>query len=151
MGASKYLPQYKSSCRKWVLVLHISYSNLSSRVVNLQGLDKYGSKHTGSRTNVQARIGGTYGQMKTDGLYRREGKNGVYLLLLLFLLLLLGVDIFVVVTATINGLNWEHLFTLPVSLLLWSGPIFLGTVAFFFLSPLPANVSPPPQPWLHIF
>ena len=29
MGASKYLPQYKSSCRKWVLVLHISYSNLS--------------------------------------------------------------------------------------------------------------------------
>ena len=27
MGASKYLPQYKSSCGKWVLGLHIIYSN----------------------------------------------------------------------------------------------------------------------------
>ena len=40
-------------------------------------VDKYGSTHIGRRTNGQANIGGTYGQMRTDGVYRREGTNGV--------------------------------------------------------------------------
>ena len=79
MGASKYLPHYKSSRVKWVLELYIFYSNWSSRVVNLRGLDKYGSKHIGRRTNRQANIGGTYGQMRTDVVYRREGTNIVYI------------------------------------------------------------------------
>ena len=35
------------------------------------------SKDIGRRTNVEANIGGTYGQMRTDGVYRREGTNGV--------------------------------------------------------------------------
>ena len=43
-------------------------------------LDKYGSKHTGSQTNVQAKIRGTYGQMRTDRVYILEGTNGVYIL-----------------------------------------------------------------------
>ena len=43
-----------------------------------EGLDKYGSKHKDKRTNVQVKIGGPYGQMRTDGVYRREGTNGVY-------------------------------------------------------------------------
>ena len=59
--------------------LYILYSNLSSRVVNLRGIDKYGSKHIGRRTILQANIGGTYGKMRTDGVYRREGTNGVYI------------------------------------------------------------------------
>ena len=42
-------------------------------VVNLRGLDKYGSKHTGSKTNMQAKIGGTYDQIRMDGVYIREG------------------------------------------------------------------------------
>ena len=41
--------------------------------------DKYGSKHTGKRTNVQANIGGTYSQMRTNIVYRREQTNGVYI------------------------------------------------------------------------
>ena len=79
MVVSKYLPHYKSSCGKWVLRLHIFYSNLSSSVINLRGLDKYGSKYTGSRTDVKAKIGGMYRQMRTDGVYRQEGTNGVYI------------------------------------------------------------------------
>ena len=59
MGAYKYLPHYKSSRVKWALELHIFYSNWSSIVINLQVLDKYGSKHTGNRENVQAKIGRT--------------------------------------------------------------------------------------------
>ena len=49
-------------------------------VVNFQGLDKYGSKHTGNRTIIQANIGGKNGKMRTDGVYRKEGTNGVYIL-----------------------------------------------------------------------
>ena len=45
----------------------------------MRGLDKYGSKHTGSRTNVQPKFGGTYGQMRPDGVYIREVTNGVYI------------------------------------------------------------------------
>ena len=36
---------------------------------------KHGSKHTGSKTNIQAKIGGTYERIKTEGLYIQEGKN----------------------------------------------------------------------------
>ena len=79
MGASKYLPHYKISHVKWVLELHIFYSDWSSRVVNLRGLDKYGSEHIGSHTDIQAKVGGTYRQMKMDVVYRREGTNGVYI------------------------------------------------------------------------
>ena len=32
-------------------------------------LDKYGSKHTGSQTNIQAKIGGTYKRIRTDGVH----------------------------------------------------------------------------------
>ena len=78
MGASKYLPHYKISCGKRVLGLHIFYSNRSSRVVNLRGLDKYGSKYTGSRKNVQAKIRETYRQMRTDGVYIREGTSAIH-------------------------------------------------------------------------
>ena len=42
-------------------------------VVNLWGLDKYGGKHTGSHTNIQAKIGGTNEQIRTDGVYIGEG------------------------------------------------------------------------------
>ena len=42
-------------------------------------VDKYGSKHTGSQTNIQTNIGGTYGQIRTDGVYIREGTFGVYI------------------------------------------------------------------------
>ena len=42
-------------------------------------LDKYGSKHTGSQTNVQAKIRGTYERIRTDGVYIREGTGGVYI------------------------------------------------------------------------
>ena len=52
--------------------IYIFYSNQSSLVVNLRGLDKYGSKHTGSHTNMQAKIGGMYKQIRTDGLYIYE-------------------------------------------------------------------------------
>ena len=60
MVASKYLPHYKSSRGKWVLVLHIYIfdSNRSSMVINLRGLDKYESNHTGD--------GKTDGQTRTD-------------------------------------------------------------------------------------
>ena len=40
--------------------IYIYYSNRPSMVVNLWGLDKYGSKHTGSQTSIQEKIGGTY-------------------------------------------------------------------------------------------
>ena len=63
MGASKYLPHYKISCVKWVLVLHIYiYSNQSSMVINLRGLDKYESNHRGDE--------------KTDGQTRTEVCTG---------------------------------------------------------------------------
>ena len=45
----------------------------------MRGLDKYGSKNTGRWTNVQAKIGGTYGQMITDGVYSQEGTNIVHI------------------------------------------------------------------------
>ena len=48
-------------------------------VVNLRGLDKYGSKHTGSQTKIQAKIGETYEQMRTDGVYIQEGTVGLYI------------------------------------------------------------------------
>ena len=48
-------------------------------VVNFRGLDKYCSKHTGSQTNIQANIGGTYEQTRTDGVYIQEGTVGVYI------------------------------------------------------------------------
>ena len=38
-------------------------------------LNKYATKHIGSRTNVQATIGGMYRQMRMGGVYRREGKK----------------------------------------------------------------------------
>ena len=41
-------------------------------------VDKYGSKHTGSRTIVQAKIGGTYGQMRTDGVNTRRNKRSIH-------------------------------------------------------------------------
>ena len=47
--------------------------------VNLRGLDKYGSKHTGSQTNIQAKIGGTNDRIRTDGVYIREGTVRVYI------------------------------------------------------------------------
>ena len=48
-------------------------------VVNLLGLDKYGSKHTGSQKNIQAKIGGTNERIRTDGVYTLEGTVGVYI------------------------------------------------------------------------
>ena len=59
--------------------IYIYYSNRSSMVVNLRGLDKYGSKHTGSQTKIQAKIGETYEQMRTDGVYIQEGTVGLYI------------------------------------------------------------------------
>ena len=44
----------------------------------MQGLDKYGSNHTGSRKNVQAKIRGTYSQMRMDGVYREEKEQTDY-------------------------------------------------------------------------
>ena len=40
-------------------------------------LEIYGSKHTGSYTNIQAKIGGTYKKIRTNGVYIREGRVGV--------------------------------------------------------------------------
>ena len=48
-------------------------------VFNLSGLDKYDSKHTGSQTNVQSIIGGTYKQIRTDVVYIQEGTDIVYI------------------------------------------------------------------------
>ena len=48
-------------------------------VFNFLELDKYSSKHTGSQTNIQANIGGTYKQIITDGVYIREGTVRVYI------------------------------------------------------------------------
>ena len=47
-------------------------------VVNLRGLDKYGGKHTGTRTNVQANIRGTYGRIRTDGVNKRRNERSIY-------------------------------------------------------------------------
>ena len=49
-------------------------------VFNSRGLDKYGSKHTGSQKNIQANIGGTYEQIRTDGVDIQEGTVRVYIL-----------------------------------------------------------------------
>ena len=57
-----YLPQYKSSCVNQMLGLYIFYSNRSSMVINLWGLDKYNSKHTGIRKNLGVNKNG-----RTDG------------------------------------------------------------------------------------
>ena len=54
-------------------------------------------------------------------------------LLLFLLLLLLGADIVVIVTVTIDGLNWGHPFTRPLSLLLQSGSLFFGAISLFIL------------------
>ena len=43
-------------------------------------LDKYISKHIGRRTNIQAKIGGTYIKMWTNVVYRWEGTNIVYII-----------------------------------------------------------------------
>ena len=71
MGESEYIPQYNSSCVKWVLGLYIFCSNLSLMIINLLGLDKYERKHTGSQTNVQANIGK---KDERTGMEKRTGK-----------------------------------------------------------------------------
>ena len=43
-------------------------------VINLQGLDKYEIKHTGSRTNIREKTSITYEQKRTDG--RTDGRTG---------------------------------------------------------------------------
>ena len=42
-------------------------------------LDKYGSKYTGSQTNIQENIEGTYNQIRKDGVYIHEGTFIVYI------------------------------------------------------------------------
>ena len=54
----------------------IFYSNQSSMVINLQGLDKYGSKQTGSRTNAQAKIGGTCEQKRSEERASEQERMG---------------------------------------------------------------------------
>ena len=49
--------------------IYIFYSNQSSMIVNLWGLDKYGSKHICSQKNIQVNVGETYKQITTDGVY----------------------------------------------------------------------------------
>ena len=66
MGASKYLPYYKSSRGKWVLGLYIPYSNRSSMFINFLSLDKYETKYTGSWTKVLSNIRQTYDQTIMD-------------------------------------------------------------------------------------
>ena len=46
--------------------------NQSLIVVNLRGLDKYGSKHTASWTSVQAKTGGTCEKTRMNGKYTRR-------------------------------------------------------------------------------
>ena len=41
-------------------------------VVNLRGIDEYGSKRTGIHTNIQANIGGTYDRIINDRVYIYE-------------------------------------------------------------------------------
>ena len=42
-------------------------------------LDKYGSKHTGSHTNIQAKIVGTYEQVITDRyIYEKAQSEYIY-------------------------------------------------------------------------
>ena len=67
-----------AECGFWACI-YIYYSNLSSIVVNLWGLDIYCSNHTGSQTNVETNIAGTYGQMRTNGVYRQEATKIVYI------------------------------------------------------------------------
>ena len=55
----------------------IVFNISDSKMLNI--IDKYGSKQKGNRTSVQAKIGVTYGKMRTDRVYRREGTNGVYI------------------------------------------------------------------------
>ena len=63
----------------WDCIYIYIIQNRSSMAVNLRGLDKYGSKHTGSQTNIQANIGGTYDLIRTDTVYIREGTFRVYI------------------------------------------------------------------------
>ena len=55
------------------------YSNRSSIVINLRGLDKYHGKHTDSWTNVQENIGGTFEITITDGEYVRRERYENYM------------------------------------------------------------------------
>ena len=38
-------------------------------------INKYGTKHTVSATNIKAKIGETYERIRTVGVYIREGKD----------------------------------------------------------------------------
>ena len=59
MGVYKYIPHWQSSSRNWVWAsIYIFDSNRSSMVMNLRGLDKYESNHTGD--------GQTDGQTRTE-------------------------------------------------------------------------------------
>ena len=42
-------------------------------------IDKYGSKHTDSQRNIQAKIGGTYEKIRMYGVYIQEHTVGVYI------------------------------------------------------------------------
>ena len=44
-------------------------------VVNLWGVDKYGSKYRVSQTNLQVKIGGTYARIRTGVVYILEVKD----------------------------------------------------------------------------
>ena len=59
--------------------IYIYYSNRLSMVVILWGIDKCGSKHIGSHTNINVNVGGTYKRIITDGVYIQEGTAGVYI------------------------------------------------------------------------
>ena len=48
-------------------------------VVNFWGLYKYVSKYTGSQTNIQAKIGGTYKWIRMDRVYIQEVTVVVYI------------------------------------------------------------------------
>ena len=72
MDSTKYPQHYKSSCGKWVLGSYIFYSNRSSMVINLRGLDKNENKHTGGWTNVGGNIRINYEQTRTDGRTDRQ-------------------------------------------------------------------------------
>ena len=72
VGASKYLPHYNNSRRKWLLKLYICHSNWSSMLINLWGLYKYESKNTCSLTTVRANIGQMYEQTRMDERTNRQ-------------------------------------------------------------------------------
>ena len=48
----------------------IYYARKSMMLCGLSlDIDKYGSKHTGSQTNIQAKFGRTYEQIRMDRVY----------------------------------------------------------------------------------